>query len=186
MHTYNITYPSMLNHCVSSITRFLALYMNPIIYVMDNEAKKRFDTSMAAFEESVRKADMPMDIANCFLQSIDIIKDIHKDTEAAHMRIDHRKDEQKLMKKSLDSLSEKIAVMSDKVSELTKSQNGLIKLFNSNIEIQNRQLEEQRKHSKRLTLYIIAISLVSLIGTFGSIKGATIASSIWNVISKII
>ena len=153
---------------------------------MDEAGNKKFQEDISELEDGLYQAEDITGIRNCIIQHLQLTKTLHADIEAAHMRIDHRKDELKVIRKSLDALTEKMGVMSDKVTRLAETQEGLIKLFNKNITAMNRQMEEQKKNSKRISAFIVAISLISLIGTFGSIKGASIATSIWNVLSKLI
>ena len=144
---------------------------------MDGTSRKKFEEELNSIEENLYSSNMDKEIQNTFLMQISLMREMHNDTQMAHLRIDHRKDELESMKKSLDSLADKISVMSDKISKLTDSQKGIIQMF-------NRQLEQQSRSGKRVTVYITVISLISLIGTFGSIKGATLAGSIWKVISN--
>ena len=153
---------------------------------MDESKKKQFENAMAEFEDMLIQSGMETEVKNGFLRTISFMHEMHTDTQMAHLRIDHRKDELKAMKKSIEALTEKVGIMSDKITKLTDSQTGLIKLFNNNIQLQCRQMEEQKKHMKRITFYITAVSVISLIGTFGSIKGASVASAIWNVLGKLL
>ena len=154
--------------------------------IMDDTQRKQFEEEMMAFEESLMQSGMETEVKNGFLKAVSLMNAMHMDTQMAHLRIDHRKDELKAMKKSIEALTEKISIMSDKISKLTDSQTGLIKLFNNNIEVQCKQMDEQKRHMKRITFYISAVSLISLIGTFGSLKGASVASAIWSVLGKLL
>lgn len=153
---------------------------------MDEEGKKRFKQDLESLHDDAYKVEMAPDEKNIFLGLIGLMERMHEDTQMAHLRIDHRKGELEEMRNSLDSLSDKIAIMTDKITTLTKSQNGLIRLFNDNISAQNRQMDSIHRYAKRVTIYVVAISLISLIGTFGSLKGASVASAIWTVIGKLI
>lgn len=154
---------------------------------MDENDKKRFEEDISSFEDGLLSSTtMDNEVRNSFMQTVSIMKRMHQDTQMAHLRIDHRKDELESMRKSLDKLTEQIGVMSQKVSELAVSQTGFARSFNRNIEAQRMQLESMKKMSRRTTIYVTAISVITLIGTFGSLKGASLAASIWGVIGKLL
>ena len=146
---------------------------------MDEKGKKKFDSDIQNLEESIYGSALDTESKNLFLSISGLMKTMHADTQTAHMRIDHRKDEMKQMKDSIDSLSKNVDKMADKIGDLTRSQAGIIQMF-------NKHLESQKANSRRMAIYITVISVISMIGTFGSLKGASIAASIWNVIGKLL
>ena len=153
---------------------------------MDDASRSKFEQEMDSFRDSVYESGLDTDTKNCFMTAIALMQRMHEDTQMAHLRIDHRKDELKTIKKNLEALTEKIGEMADKINDLTDSQKMLIKMFNTQVQRQIEQMEQQKRYGKRMAIYISAISVLSLIGTFGSIKGASIAASIWSVVSKLL
>lgn len=153
---------------------------------MDDASRSKFEQEMDSFRDSVYESGLDTDTKNCFMTAIALMQRMHEDTQMAHLRIDHRKDELKTIKKNLEALTEKIGEMADKINDLTDSQKMLIKMFNTQVQKQIEQMEQQKRYGKRMAIYISAISVLSLIGTFGSIKGASIAASIWSVVSKLL
>ena len=155
-------------------------------FLMDEPTRKQFEEDISSFEQDIDDSEMSTDVKNGFIRTIGLMKRMHHDTQMAHMRIDHRKDEMESMRKSIEDLSRSIGDMSGEIKKLTESQRGLEIMYKKNLQIQNSQMERSQVQSKRLTIYITVISLISLIGTFGSIKGATAASAIWKVINSIL
>ena len=146
---------------------------------MDDDAKKKFSEDMDSFENAIRESTMDTGVKNGFIETISLMKRMHIDTQMAHLRIDHRKGELKKMQDNIEKLTSSVDKMSKRISDLITAQRGFVEIFHE-------QFENNRKQAKRVTAYVTAISVISLIGTFGSLKGASIASSIWNVIGKLL
>ena len=146
---------------------------------MDEMKRKRFEETLSSFEEDLMESEMDSATKNAFLKSVSIMKEMHTDTQMAHLRIDHRKDELACMRKSIEEMASKIGDMAEKI-------NGLVKLFNSNIRFQREQSEAMNRNWKRLAAYVTVASVISLIGTFGSLKGASISSAIWTTLGKLL
>lgn len=153
---------------------------------MDGLNRKQFEDDISSFEQDLAESDMNLDVKNGFLKTVGFMKRMHADTQMAHMRIDHRKDEMESMKKSIENLTDSISDMSVEIKKLTQSQKGLESMYRKNLQLHNMQMERMHSQNKRMTVYITIISLISLVGTFGSIKGATAASAIWKVINSIL
>lgn len=139
---------------------------------MDAERTRKTRGRLDDLKQEIIELDTDTGVKNAFIHTVGILEDLREDTENAHLRIDHRKEEHEEMMDKLTRLE----------NELKKS-NELQAEINGNLIKQN---EEADKTGKRRWLFMVIITVVMLANTFGSFKGASIASSIWNALKVVI
>lgn len=139
---------------------------------MDAERTRKTRGRLDDLKQEIIELDADAGVKNAFIHTVGILEDLREDTENAHLRIDHRKEEHEEMMDKLTRLE----------NELKKS-NELQAEINGNLIKQN---EEADKTGKRRWLFMVIITVVMLANTFGSFKGASIASSIWNALKVVI
>ena len=139
---------------------------------MDAERTRKTRERLEDLKQEIIELDTDTGVKNAFIHTVGILEDLREDTENAHLRIDHRKEEHEEMMDKLTRLE----------NELKKS-NELQAEINGNLIKQN---EEADKTGKRRWLFMVIITVVMLANTFGSFKGASIASSIWNALKVVI
>lgn len=139
---------------------------------MDAARTQKTKTRLDDLRQEVIDLNASSDIKNAFIHTVGILEDIREDAENAHLRIDHRKKEHEEVMGKLTKLE----------LELKKS-NELQARINDNLVKQN---EEADKTGKRRWLFMVIVTVVMLANTFGSFKGASIASSIWNALKVVI
>ena len=114
-----------------------------------------------------------------FLETVESLKMLNINIELAHSRLDTRKNEYKDVLEEFKSLAQK-------VSESTASQKEQTDACKEMVNTMRRQIKEIQKNNKRQMAFTATVIALTLISMFGAVKGATTASSIWNVIKVLI
>ena len=135
---------------------------------MDEQRQRKTKERLDYLKQEVVNLDTDVGIKNALVHTVGVLEDMREDVETAHHRIDQRKKEHEEMMDKLSALE----------SELKKS-NRIQAEINNNIA---RQAAESDRTGKRRWLFMAAMTVIMLINTFGSFKGASIASSIWNAL----
>ena len=139
---------------------------------MDEQRQKKTKERLDYLKQEVVNLDTDTGVKNVLVHTVGVLEDMREDVENAHHRIDQRKKEHEELMDKLTALE----------SELKKS-NRIQAEINNNIA---RQASEADKIGKRRWIFMAVMTLIMLVNTFGSFKGASIASSIWNALKVII
>ena len=139
---------------------------------MDEQRRIKTMGRLDELRQEVLDLDADAPIKNALAHTVGVLDDLREDVENAHRRIDHRKEEHEEMMDKLTKLEQ----------ELKKS-NRIQAEINSTI---TKQAEEADKVGRRRWIFMAILTVIMLANTFGSFKGASIASSIWNVIKVVV
>ena len=139
---------------------------------MDELRAKKTKDRLDFLKQEVINLDTDTGVKNVLAHTVGVLEDLREDTENAHHRIDQRKKEHEEMMGKLTDLE----------NELKKS-NKIQSAINSNLA---KQAEEADRVGKRRWVFMAILTVIMLINTVGSFKGASIASSIWNALKVFI
>lgn len=146
---------------------------------MDMSRKIAINGQLDELAQNVLDSECDDTIKNLFSETVRAIRTVNDSCERAHERLDERKSEYQELLVEFKSLSAE-------VSKATLSQQEQTNACKKMALEMKRQVEVVNKAYKRQAVFsgcVIAITLMSL---FGAVKGATTASSIWNVIKLLI
>lgn len=146
---------------------------------MDPERKKLIINQLDELGQMVEESSCDAELKNLFLETVESLKMLNTNIELAHSRLDTRKNEYKDILEEFKSLAQK-------VSESTASQKEQTDACKEMVNTMRRQIKEIQKNNKRQMAFTATVIALTLISMFGAVKGATTASSIWNVIKVLI
>lgn len=146
---------------------------------MDPERKKLIINQLDELGQMVEESSCDVELKNLFLETVESLKMLNTNIELAHSRLDTRKNEYKDILEEFKSLAQK-------VSESTASQKEQTDACKEMVNTMRRQIKEIQKNNKRQMAFTATVIALTLISMFGAVKGATTASSIWNVIKVLI
>lgn len=146
---------------------------------MDKLIKSNNEKILEDLLQDILDSECPEDTKNLFIEVGLSLKTINQSIESAHMRLDKRKDEFREIMQEFMTLSNDVKKLTNEQSENNKACLMLIKSM-------EKQVAELKKSYKRQNLYTVIVIAITLISMFGSVKGATTASSIWNIVKVLI
>ena len=146
---------------------------------MDPARKKLIINQLDELGQMVEESSCDAELKNLFLETVESLKMLNTNIELAHSRLDTRKNEYKDILEEFKSLAQK-------VSESTASQKEQTDACKEMVNTMRRQIKEIQKNNKRQMAFTATVIALTLISMFGAVKGATTASSIWNVIKVLI
>lgn len=146
---------------------------------MDENRKKVIKNDLDELMQKVIDSDCDANLKNLFVDTVGSMKILNDSIEDAHARLDNRKEEFSRMLKDFRKLSEE-------VSESTASQKEQTKVCKKMVDAMNNQIQVMYKSTRRTHLFIGILIAITMVSMFGAVKGATTASSIWNIVKVFI
>ena len=146
---------------------------------MDLERKKFISEQLDDLGQMVEDSSCDCELKNLFLETVASLKTLNTNIELAHARLDTRKSEYNDILAEFKSLAQK-------VSESTASQKEQTDACKEMVNTMRRQIKEIQKNNRRQMAFTATVIALTLVSMFGAVKGATTASSIWNVIKVLI
>lgn len=129
--------------------------------------------------QEVYDSECPIETKDLFMRVATSLKTLNDSIESAHFRLDKRKHE-------FEDIMNEFKILSQEVAKLTESQNESNKACTLLIKSMEKQVHELKKSYRRQNLYTLIVIAVTLVSMFGAVKGATTASSIWNIVKVLI
>lgn len=146
---------------------------------MDSGRKKIINDQLEELAQMVEDSSCDADLKNLFLETVETMKILNENVELAHVRLDTRKSEYNDMLAEFKSLAKEVA-------ESTASQKEQTDACKEMVLAMKKQLTVIQRNNRRMLTFAAAIIAITLISSFGAVKSATLASSIWNVIKVLI
>lgn len=146
---------------------------------MDYEIRSRNKDLLDDLIQQVYESECPSETKDLFMKVAASLQTLNDSIETAHSRLDKRKDE-------FQNIMDEFKTLSQEVAKLTESQNESNKACMTLIKSMDKQVAELKRSYKRQNLYTLIVIAVTLISMFGAVKGATTASSIWNIVKVLI
>lgn len=146
---------------------------------MDIERTRKVGEEIDNLIQEVLDSSCDNELRNLFVMTACSLKDLYEDVEHAHKRLDARKKEYQDLLEQFKKLSEQIAECNSLQVEQTKACKALVECLQTQIDSMNRSVKHQR-------WFIMIVSVVTLGASYGTLKGLSMASSIWSAIKLFI
>lgn len=148
-------------------------------WIVNEVVRDRNKDTLDSLAQQVYDSECPLETKNLFINVVNSMHVLNESIEAAHGRLDKRKTEYEKILKEFKKVSEQVVKLTDSQVEQNKICMTLIESVRKEVEALNRAFRRQNL----FTAIVIALTLISM---FGAVKGATTASSIWNIVKVLI
>ena len=146
---------------------------------MDLNRKNAINEQIDNLSQNVLNSECDTAVKSLLSETVNVIRFVNENVEIAHGRLDDRKSE---FAEILNEFKEIQISQKEQSDECRKMVEYCKKIVDSN----KVQIAEIKRNSRRHTLFTAILIGLSIISMFGAVKGATVASSIWNVVKVFI